>query len=165
MVVIAVETIFGLLENGCDRGKLTFGLPENGCDRGRNHFRVTGEGFWLGYLGRVFFSRKSGNHANLSLFLGFTWGLTRIWESHEFTFSLPWRDWRDWRALYLGSSHSTALCFRNASHLAVFARFAYVLEGTLNVSLLCNAYEKRLRRNSYYDTTSLSFFQSRFTVS
>ena len=41
----AVETIFGLPENGCDRGKLTFGLPENGCDRGRNHFRVTGEGF------------------------------------------------------------------------------------------------------------------------
>ena len=31
MVVTAVETIFG--------------LPENGCDRGRNHFRVTGK--WL----------------------------------------------------------------------------------------------------------------------
>ena len=31
MVVTAVETIFG--------------LPENGCDRSRNHFRVTGK--WL----------------------------------------------------------------------------------------------------------------------
>ena len=45
------------------------------------------------------------------------------------------------------ASLPTALHFRNASHPAEFSQFAYVVEGMSNVSLLCEAYEKRLRRN------------------